>query len=266
MVMRQVIRFLTAAVFGVAGFASSAPLFAQQGYVHEVSGTVRGQVGSGQPASVGRGMTLPVGSAVTTEANSYAVLKFEDGTVVLLKENTSFQVQSYSYNPKAAENSNAVFNLLRGGLRLVTGLVTSRNRDSLRVATPHATIGIRGTEFTAELINPLVVGVQVGAVSLTNAAGSMLVGAGQFASVASSTTLGSLVSASQLGGALQFPNVPLPTAAPLPGPPPPGPGPIGAGTLAGAGVGATAAVVGAAAAAGVAASGGSSSTTTHHAP
>lgn len=260
--MRQVIRFLTATVFGVASFAPSAPLFAQQGYVHEVSGTVRGQVGSGSSASVGRGMTLPLGSTVTTEGNSYAVLKFEDGTVVLLKENTSFQVQGYSYHPKAPENSNAVFNLLRGGLRVVTGLVTSRNRDALRVATPHATIGIRGTEFTAELINPLVVGVQVGAVSLTNAAGSMLVGAGQFASVAGSTTLGSLISAGQLGGALQFPNVPLPTAAPLPGPPPGGP--IGGGALAGAGVAGTAALVGAAAVAGVAASGSGSTTTTHH--
>jgi len=261
--MRQVIRFLTATVFGVASFASSAPLFAQQGYVHEVSGNVLGQVGAGSPARVERGMTLPVNSTVTTEANSYAVLKFEDGTVVLLKENTSFQVQAYNYNPKAPENSNAIFNLLRGGLRVVTGLVTSKNRDSLRVATPHATIGIRGTEFTAELTNPLVVGVQVGAVSLTNAAGSVLVGAGQFASVASAKTLGSLISASQLGTALQFPNIPLPTAAPLPGPPPAGAGPIG-GTLGGAaGIGA-AAVVGAGVAAGVAASSSSSTTTTHH--
>ena len=261
--MRQVIRFLTATVFGVASFASSAPLFAQQGYVHEVSGTVRGQVGSGQPASVGRGMTLPVGSTVTTEANSYAVLKFEDGTVVLLKENTSFQVQSYAYNPKAPENSNAVFNLLRGGLRLVTGLVTSRNREAMRVATPHATIGIRGTEFTAELTNPLFVACQVGAVSLTNAAGTIFVSAGQFASVLTAAQLGTLIP--QLpAGILNFPNVPLPTAAPLPGPPPPGPGPIGAGTLAGAGAGTVAAVVGAAAVAGVAASSSGSTTTTHH--
>jgi hypothetical protein len=210
-------------------------------------------------------MTLPNGSTITTEPKSYAILKFEDGTVVLLKENTSFQVQNYSYSPKAPENGNAVFNLLRGGLRVVTGLVTSRNRDAMRVATPQATIGIRGTEFTAELVNPLFVGVQVGAVSLTNAAGSMLVSAGQFASVLNSTTLGGLIGAGQLGGALQFPNVPLPSAAPLPGPPPPGPGPVGGGALGGAGGAAgTAALVGAAAAAGIAASGSSSSTTTHH--
>jgi hypothetical protein len=263
--MRYIFRLLTIAALGVAGFAPSAPLFAQQGYVHEVSGSVTGQVGSGSSARVSRGMTIPNNSTVVTGANSYAVLKFEDGTVVLLKENTSFHVQSYAYNPKAPENSNAIFNLVRGGLRVVTGLVTSRNRDALRVATSHATIGIRGTEFSAEMVNPLIVGVQVGAVSVTNAAGSMLVGAGQFASVASSTTLGSLISAGQLGGALQFPAVTLPPSAPLPGPPPAGAGPIGAGAVGGAGgIAATAAIVGAAAAAGVAASGSSSTTTTHH--
>jgi hypothetical protein len=264
--MRRFFRLLAIAALGVAAFAPGAPLFAQQGYVHEVGGTVRGQVGSGQPASVGRGMTLPVGSTVTTEANSHAVLKFEDGTVVLLKENTSFQVQSYRYNPKAPENSNAIFNLVRGGLRLVTGLVTSRNRDAMRVATSHATIGIRGTEFTAELVNPFFLAVQVGSVSLTNAAGSILVGAGQFASVAGPSALGSLIGAGQIpAGALQFPNVPLPAATPLPGPPPPGPGPIGAGAVGGAGTAAaTAAVIGAGAAAGIAASSNSSSTTTHH--
>lgn len=265
--MRRFFRLLAIAVFGVAAFAPSAPLFAQQGYVHEVSGNVTGQVGAGRSASVGRGMTIPANSTVATGENSYAVLKFEDGTVVLLKENTSFHVQAYSYNPKVPENSNAIFNLVRGGLRLVTGLVTSRNRDALRVATPQATIGIRGTEFTAELVNPLFVGVQVGAVSLTNAAGSMLVGAGQFASVAGPSALGSLVGAGQIpAGALQFPKVPLPSAAPLPGPPPPGPGPIGAGAVAG-GAGAaatTAAIVGAGAAAGIAASSNNSSTTTHH--
>jgi len=263
--MRHIFRLFTIAALGVAGFVPSTPLFAQQGYVHEVSGSVTGQVGAGSTARIGRGMTIPNNSTVVTGANSYAVLKFEDGTVVLLKENTSFHVQSYAYNPKAPENSNAIFNLVRGGLRVVTGLVTSRNRDALRVATSHATIGIRGTEFSAELVNPLFVGVQVGAVSVTNAAGSMLVGAGQFASVASPTTLGGLVSAGQLGGALQFPNVPLPTAAPLPGPPPAGPGPIGAGAVGGAaGAATTAVVIGAAAAAGIAASGSGSSTTTHH--
>src|SRR5688572_2114225 len=152
--MRQIIRLAVTAIVGLS-FAFSAPLFAQQGYVHEVSGTVTGQVGSEKPSRVDKGMAIPANSTISTAPQSYAVLKFEDGTVVLLKESTSFQVQSYTYQPKASENSNAAFNLLRGGMRMITGLITSRNREALRVATPHATIGIRGTDFAAELTNPL---------------------------------------------------------------------------------------------------------------
>jgi hypothetical protein len=213
---------------------------------------------------VDKGMTLPVGSTISTEANSYAVLKFEDGTVILLKQNTAFQVQAYSFNPKAPENANAVFSLVRGGLRFVSGLITSRNRDAVRVATPMVTIGIRGTEFTAELTNPLFVGVQVGAVGLTNAGGTLVVSAGQFASVATAAQAGTLIPATQLpAGILQFPKVALPPANPVAVSSTATGGSIGGGFgAAGAG---TAAAVGAAAAAGVAASSNNNSaSTTHH--
>ena len=265
--MRHIIRLLAATAIGVTSFVSSAPLLAQQGYVHEVSGNVFGQFGSGQPLRVEKGQTLSPNTTVTTEAKSYAVLKFEDGTVVLLKENTSFQVQAYSFTPKVPESSNAVFNLIRGGLRVVTGLVTSRNRDAMRVATPHATIGIRGTEFTAELTNPLLVGVQAGVVSLTNAAGTMLVSAGQFASVAGASSLGSLIGVGQIPpGVLNFPKVPLPPATPAPLPAGAGAGGAVGGGAAGTAAGATgAAVLGGAVAAGVAASSNNQTTsTTHH--
>ena len=142
--MLQGLRFLALFV-GIVALAESGPSFAQsaQGYVQEVQGTVTGQVGAGRAASVSKGQTLPNNATVTTGANSYAVLKFEDGTAVLLKENTSFQVQNYSYNAKAPETGSAIFNLLRGGMRMITGLVASRNRDALKVGTPLATIGIR---------------------------------------------------------------------------------------------------------------------------
>lgn len=262
--MRHFLRILAIATLGIAGLLPNAPAFAQQGYVHDVSGNVFGQIGSQTAVRVEKGQTLAPNTTVTTEAKSYAVLKFEDGTVVLLKENTSFQVQAYSFNPKTPESANAVFNLLKGGLRMVTGLVTSRNRDAMRVATPLATIGIRGTEFTAELTNPLLVGVQLGVVSLTNTAGTLLVSAGQFASVASAATLGSLIGVGQIpAGVLSFPKVPLPPAAPAPIPGA-GAGAVGGGAAGGAAGATTAAVVGGAAAAGVAAAGANASSTSHH--
>jgi hypothetical protein len=255
--MLHIFRFL-ALVVGFAALAMSGPSFAQraQGYVQEVSGNVTGQVGTGQPAKVEKGQTLVNNATITTAAQSFAVLKFEDGTAVLLKENTSFQIQNYTYNPKAPENANAIFNLVRGGLRMITGLVTSRNRDALKVATPLATIGIRGTEFIAELVNPLFIQVVNGVISVTNGAGTVLFSIGQTAVVSSSTTLGGLVPMSQVPpGVLQMPNYPL---TPVPTTVPPGT-PVGGGVAAGAP--GTAAAIGAAAVAGVAAAG----TSTDHA-
>ncbi len=260
--MLHIVRFLARVfVVGYAALAMSGPSFAQraQGYVQEVSGNVTAQVGTGQPAKVEKGQTLVNNATITTAAQSFAVLKFEDGTAVLLKENTAFQLQNYTYNPKAPENANAIFNLVRGGLRMITGLVTSRNRDALKVATPLATIGIRGTEFIAELVNPLYLQVINGVISVTNGAGTVLFSIGQTAVVSSSTTLGGLVPMSQVPpGVFQMPNYPL---TPVPTTIPPG-APVGGGVT-GAAVG-TALAVGAAAVAGVAAASENQSSASHH--
>lgn len=260
--MLQNLKFL-AFVVTIAAFAASGPSFAQtpQAYVQEVSGDVTGQVGTGRARSVGRGQTLVNNSMITTGARSYAVLKFEDGTAVLLKENTSFQVQSYAYNAKAPENASAIFNLIRGGLRMITGLVTSRNRNALRVGTPLATIGIRGTEFVAELVNPFYIQVINGTITLTNAAGTVAFSAGQAAVVTSSSTLGGLIPMSQVPpGVFQMPNVPLTS---VPGPVPSG-SVVGGGVGGGASAGATALAIGAAAGAAVLVSTSNETATVHH--
>jgi FecR protein len=257
--MRQIIRFAAATILGVVSFFSGAPLlFAQQGYVHEASGNVTGQVGAEKPAPVDKGMAIAPKSTISTGPKSHAVLKFEDGTVVLLKENTSFQLQTYSYAPDSPDKASAMFNLLRGGLRVVTGLVTSKNKDALSVATPLATIRVRGTDFTAELTNPLFVGVSSGAITLSNTAGTQLVIAGQYASVASMSQVPAFIQAAQLPpGALQFPNVALPPTTPLAAGAVAGAGVVGAsgGTVGGVSM-TTAAIIGAAVIAGVAASAG----------
>ena len=259
--MLQGLKFL-AFVVGFAAFAVSGPSLAQraQGYVQEVHGNVTGQVGAGSTLRVEKGQTLVNNAMITTGAQSYAVLKFEDGTAVLLKENTSFQVQNYDYNPKAPENANAIFNLVRGGLRMITGLVTSRNRNAMKIGTPLVTIGVRGTEFIAELVNPFYIQVINGVITLTNSAGTVVFSAGQAAVVANSSTLASIIPLNQVpAGVFQMPNYPLTS---VPGPVPSGPV-VGGGAAGGAGVG-TALAIGLAAGAAVLISTENQSTTVHH--
>ena len=249
---------LNALVFIVALLA--APLaWAAQGYVHEVSGKVTAAVGAGQPLNVARGQHLVNNTTLVTAPQSYAVLKFEDGTVVVLKENSSFQVLDYRYNTRAPADSNAAFSMLRGGLRMITGVISTRNRDAVKVGTPLATIRIRGTEFLAELVNPLLVQTISGAVTLTNSAGTVVVAAGQIGTVTTSTTLGTVGAVGTVPGP-NVPNVSVPPATP---------GPIPSGSTAGltdaaGGGGGAAAVAGAAAAAGIAAASEGTTASAHH--
>jgi len=207
----QVYRSL-ALVVGLAALAASGSSFAQraQGHVQEVTGNVTGQGSTGRLRGLGTGQALPHNATVTTGPQSHAVLRFDDGMAVLLKENTSFQVQNYTYNPNAPETANATFHLLRGGLRILTGEMISRNRDTLRVGTPLATIGIRSTEFVAELTNSLFVRVIRGVITVTNSAGTVQFRVGEDGAVTSSSTLGRLISMNQIPpGVFQMPNVSL---------------------------------------------------------
>jgi hypothetical protein len=49
------------------------------------------------------------------------------------------------------DSENALFSLIRGGLRAVTGFISKAKQDAFRINTSVATIGIRGTEFDARL-------------------------------------------------------------------------------------------------------------------
>jgi hypothetical protein len=261
--MIRLLRSLAAAagvacfVAGGSSFAAEAATQAQSGsqaYVHELSGDVTVAVGSGKPEPAQKNMHLVNNTTVTTGPKSYAVIKFEDGTVTLLKENTAFQIQNYTYNVKQPEKSSALFNMVRGGLKMITGAITTRNRDAMKVGTSVATIGIRGTEFLAELVNPLNVVCIVGSLSVTNSAGVMLVAAGQGVSVPSAAALGTVGPAGAIAP-INVPPVSLPAAIPAPLPA----GPI-AGAAGAAGIGAGAVAIGAAAAAAAAAAGGGGST------
>ena len=53
--------------------------------------------------------------------------------------------------PAPAGASHAFFSLLKGGFRTVSGLIGKINHEDYSVATPVATIGIRGTDYLTVL-------------------------------------------------------------------------------------------------------------------
>ena len=177
---------------------------ASAGQVTHLSGTLSAKRADGSSKLLAIKSEVAEGDTLSTEAESYARVKFADGGEVVLRPGTQLKIESYSYSEAKPESDNIVMNMFKGGLRAVTGLIGKRSREKVKFATETATIGIRGTHFGALLCqndcggvpttggtappNGLHVDVTSGAVTMSNSAGTIQVNAGQFAFAASANT------------------------------------------------------------------------------
>ncbi|WP_374538179.1 FecR family protein [Chitinimonas taiwanensis] len=164
--------------------------------------TARGQVNVTLPDGSSRllesGARVESGSKIVTGANGFALLRFDDGQLIALEKDTDFSIEQYRYNRAEPGAGSAFFSMLRGSLRAITGLIGQSNKAAFRLNTPTATIGIRGSDWMAALLqNNLYTGVNSGGIGISNAAGSLGLSAGQY-SATLGTNASQLVSFSQL--------------------------------------------------------------------
>ncbi|MBI2799788.1 MAG: FecR domain-containing protein [Gammaproteobacteria bacterium] len=139
---------VSVALASALALAPPARAVTQAGEVVIARGIATAQQGSAPGRIVGSGSPILTGDVVSTGPRSIALLKFGDGTRVTLRPETTFQVESFSTE---AADAGAVYRLFKGGLRAVTGFLSKRNPNAVRLRTAVATIGIRGTEFDARL-------------------------------------------------------------------------------------------------------------------
>lgn len=190
--------------------AAAKPALKQQADVQVVGRVmlVQGELSANEKGGKVRKLLIgaPVyeGDALTTGKGAYAIVAFRDESRVTLQANTVFQVEQFKYD-KAAAQENAVLRLLKGGVRVVTGLIGRTNHDNYQFRMSTATIGIRGTRFDAWCNGPCASGadnpgatqdkpldgagvyVWSGEVVLVSPGGSFLVAVGQAAIIARDT-------------------------------------------------------------------------------
>lgn len=138
-----------------------------------------------------RNMALLEGDSIRTAAGASAQIRFSDQSLLALRPDSELRITRFSYdanNPAAGEQKTE---LLRGGLRAITGAIGSAQPQAVEFATPVATMGIRGTELRivhvvrgseASFNNaPAGTYLQVlrGAVAMQTNAGQQLVAPGQ---------------------------------------------------------------------------------------
>lgn len=102
------------------------------------------------PRTLGKGLPLHEGDRLTTAEGATAIIKLQDGTRMTLRPGSEMMVQQYQFKEGAADNS-MVMQLLRGGFRAITGLISKNSPNAAKIQTMTATIGIRGTDFDARI-------------------------------------------------------------------------------------------------------------------
>lgn len=169
---RSAVGLAVAALFPVAGYAAGVAR------VDFAVGNVTAVRPDGRSRPLSRGSEVEVGDTVNTQQGR-AQLRFQDGAYMSLQPDTSFKIEEFRFAQKGEGNDGIVMNLLKGGMRTITGLIGRANRQNYRLRTAVATIGIRGTEYAVRYTDSVEVFCAGGAIFVENDGGTLVLGAGQ---------------------------------------------------------------------------------------
>ncbi|MGB0205475.1 MAG: FecR family protein [Neptuniibacter sp.] len=84
---------------------------------------------------------------ISTGPKGQLQLRFTDGSRLSLRPETLFHIENFQFDGDKPRDGSSVYRLLKGGLRTITGTISSAQPDNYRVNTPIATIGVRGTDY-----------------------------------------------------------------------------------------------------------------------
>jgi hypothetical protein len=137
----------SAVVVGVlAGMLAAAPVFGQSlaaGRVKVVSGSAF-VVRDGKPTPVKSGDLLFEGDTLRTGGDSHLGIALKDETRISLGPSSEVRLDQFLYVP-AESRFGVALRLVRGVAAYVSGRIARLAPDSIRLETPAAIVGIRGT-------------------------------------------------------------------------------------------------------------------------
>ena len=132
--------------------AMTLPAFAsvpvEVGSAQMIRGTVTAQLQEQGPRTLEKASPVFETDQITTGAKSFAVIKLKDGTRITVRPDSQLSIKKYTFEEGKEE---AEFDLVKGGMRALTGLMGKTNPDATNVKTAYATMGIRGTSYDIRL-------------------------------------------------------------------------------------------------------------------
>lgn len=122
----------------------------------EWAGTAKAVSGSVNVERAGQQLPVAVGDRLypqdklMTGRDGRLAVTLRDDTRISLSANTQLIVSEFAFNP-STQSGGVVVSVLKGVSAFVSGLVAKSSPSAMKVTTPTATLGIRGTEFVVDL-------------------------------------------------------------------------------------------------------------------
>lgn len=149
-----------------------------------VVGTVVVQGADSQSRMIDKGSLLFSGDRILTNQGRVQ-LRFADGAFISLLPDTEFHIVDYRFDGNTDGSESGFYALVKGTIRMISGVIGRINRARFQISTPTATIGLRGTGGIISVDNEGATRLfgTSGVWVLSNALGSIEVGAGTSAIV-----------------------------------------------------------------------------------
>jgi len=121
----------------------------QAGFVKSVRGSVQLLNGAGAARAASPGDALGAVDRIVTGPDSSASVVLRDDTTLVVGPSSRLDLKEFHFDGTTRDGG-MLLSLLRGSMRMITGLIGKTNPDAVRVETQTATIGIRGTDFIVQ--------------------------------------------------------------------------------------------------------------------
>jgi len=95
------------------------------------------------------GAGVAVADRLSTGPQGAATLTLKDGTVLTMGPDSVMDLRQFQFDTTTQQGT-FLLDLLRGSVRVVTGLLAKFNPDLFKVQTPTSVVGVRGTDFIVE--------------------------------------------------------------------------------------------------------------------
>lgn len=121
------------------------------GYVAQLDGQATARDINGKVKQLEINTRIFEGDRLETAMDSSLQLAMDDGAEVHLKADSVLKISNYRITDGYGKESNSIMDLIRGGLRKITGSIGASPFANYKIQTGFATIGIRGTDYVIKL-------------------------------------------------------------------------------------------------------------------